>query len=609
MASTPHVEAEYDIVIAGGGTSAGVLAARLSSVPGLRILVLEAGPPTHDDLTLRQPACVTAHLTPASQTLRFHVSEESAALGGRRLVVPTAACVGGGSTVNFSMYTRASASDYDDWENVYGNAGWGSADLLPLLEKSETYQAQPGARTHGSGGPLKVSYGGHFTNVGKDLLDVARAYDTLRSSKEDADPNDLETVNVYARWPKWIDGDDGTRSDVPNAYLYPLEKNENLTIVPAASVVRVTLDENQRATGLEFVWNQRFLPGADTGVHKVKSTSLVVICAGVFGTPGILERSGIGGAEVLARVGVPQRVDLPGVGESYQDHNGLFVPYTAAPEAETLDPIAQGNAEVIEAASSEWFSTGKGLLAHNSMDIGVKLRPAPSELDAFGTAFRQRWEEYFVPKPDKPVLWLGAFAMLIGDPRQAPPEKYFSMGYFTGYPLALGHVHITDANNVDAPTDFRSGYLEDLADVTPLVWAYKHTRELARRMPLFRGEPPALHPRFAADSPARAIERADGAQAGERIAYTDQDEKAIEAFTRERVTTTWHSIGTCAMKHKDQGGVVDAKLNVYGVTGLKVVDASICPGNVGANTFSTAVGIAEKAALIITDELSSSIVA
>ncbi|KAI0044620.1 GMC oxidoreductase [Auriscalpium vulgare] len=596
---------EYDIILAGGGTAAGVIAGRLAAAdPSLRILMLEAGPPTRDMLTHTQPARFLHHLMPGSTTVRFHASAPSDALGGRSLVVPCGQCVGGGSSVNFTMYTRAVRSDYDDWETEFGNAGWGSADLLPLLRKTETYQAQPGAPTHGTAGPLKVSYGGLYTNVGKEFLEAARKFDTGREARESADPNDLKTVNVYGRWQKWIDAEKGTRSDVPHHFVYPNEHNENLTVLTAVHVQRVTFDEHNRATGVEFVWNPRFLPDADRQVHKVTATRLVVASAGTFGSPGILERSGIGRKDVLERVGIAQRVDLPGVGEGYQDHNVLFVPYMAAPEAETIDGIAQNDTDAISAASGEWFKNGKGLMAHNSIDIGVKMRPLPAELEAFGEPFRKRWEQYYAPKPDKPVMWMGALAMLVGDPSAVPQGKYYSMGYYTEHPVARGHVHVTDANDVAAPLDFDSGYLKDDADLVPLLWAYKHTREMARRMPLFRGEPAALHPRFAADSAARLIERVEGPVViEERIEYGDEDEKAIEAYTRERVTTAWHALGTCAMKPREQGGVVDSKLNVYGVSGLKVIDMSICPGNVAANTYSTALVVGEKGALIIAEEL------
>ena len=243
-------------------------------------------------------------------------------------------------------------------------------------------------------------------------------------------------------------------------------------------------------------------------------------------------------------------------------------------------------------------------------------------------------------------------------------------------------MHITHADEVSAPTNFDPGYFESSvslspsysiqyshklflvtrkADVQPLIWGYKFTREIARRMPHFRGEPSVLHPSFAPGGPASIVEHAEGPVPFDapRIVYSEEDERALEAFVRANgarlppfsasltfkilahfsflhsflipggaVATSGHSVsssllmqcgtslkawafafaivhqlGTCAMKPREQGGVVDAKLNVYGVHGLKVADLSIAPGNVSANTYGTALVIGEKAAVIIAEEL------
>ncbi|KAI0066444.1 alcohol oxidase-like protein [Artomyces pyxidatus] len=607
MSSTPSYNAEYDLILAGGGTAAGVIAGRLSvAAPHLRILMLEAGPSTRDDLMHTQPARYLNHLTPTSTTARFHVSKPSAALNGRPAIVPCGQCLGGGSSINFIMYTRASKSDYDDWETEFGNKGWGSADLIPLLQKTETYQAQPDAPTHGYSGPLKVSYGGIFTNVGQQCFAAAQAIDSDRQLAHGfVEPNDLTSVNVFGRWPKWIDAEKGTRSDVPHHFIYPQEHNPNLTVITGAHVRRVTFDEDNRASGVQFVWNYRFYPEADHDVHTVKATRLVVVSAGTFGSPGILERSGIGSPEILGRFDIETRVDLPGVGEEYQDHNVMFVPYKTTPEAETIDPIIRNETDVVSGISDEWFKTGQGLMAHNSIDFGFKMRPTAAELDAFGPAFRPRWESYYADKPDKAVLFVGALAMLVADPTTVPLEKYYTMAFFSNYPVARGYVHITDKDDAAAPTDFSSGFVESMADVAPLMWAYKYTREIARRMPLFRGEYTPLHPKYSQDSPAAILEGVDGPVPADAplLVYSAEDDAAVEQYVRDIVQTTWHSMGTCAMKAREAGGVVDFALNVYGVKGLKVADMSICPGNVGSNTYSTALVVAEKAALIIADEL------
>ncbi|KAH9033868.1 alcohol oxidase-like protein [Lactarius pseudohatsudake] len=607
--STPTViNEEYDIVIAGGGTAACVIAGRLAAADAnLRVLLLEAGPTTYNDPAHTQPLRFLSHLAPGSRTVRAHVSQPSAALGGRTTTVASGQCLGGGSSVNFMMYSRPSASEYDDWETVYQNLGWGSKDLVPLLKKIETYQVPGGGLTHGTDGPLGVSPGGFFSDLAEQFLQVAQELDPDRAQKlDDADTNDLETINVYTRWLKWINAETATRSDVPHNVIYPLKDTRpNLHFLTGVYVKHVTFDDENRATGVAYAINPLFHPDGPKDTCTVRGTKLVLVSAGAFGSPGILERSGIGANGVLERVGVKQRVDLPGIGENYQDHNVLFLEFFAADEAQTMDAIFRNEEGAIDVMAAELGKTRKEISMHNSLDAGIKWRPKPSEVAELGPEFQEYWDSYFANAPDKPVLWMGIGSAFTGDPTLVPRRKYFTLAIFTEHPLARGHVHITHADDVSAPADFVPGYLESKADVQPLTWGYKFMREIARRMPHFRGEPPVLHPNFALGGPAAVVAHAEGPVSFDapRIVYSEEDERALEAFVRAIVATTWHSLGTCAMKPCEQGGVVDARLNVYGVRGLKVADLSIAPANVSANTYGTALVIGEKAAVIIAEEL------
>ncbi|KAI0773655.1 alcohol oxidase-like protein [Fomes fomentarius] len=599
---TYMAQQEFDIIIAGGGTTGCVVAGRLAAAdPSLAILVVEAGPTTQDDDLHRQPARYLYHLRPDTSTVKFNVGRESAALGGRAPVVPCGQCVGGGSSVNFTMYTRAAASDYDDWATVYGNRGWSSADLLPLLRKCETYEISPERPTHGYSGPLKVSYGGFFTEVGQEFLTVAATYDKSRGFSDDV--NGLYECNKYGRWQKWIGSKTGMRSDVPHHYIS--NKNlPNLQIMSGYHVKRVMFGPNNRATGIQYIPNKRFHPDSKPEVITALARRLVVLSAGAFGSPAILERSGIGSKVVLDEVGVKQIVELHGVGENYQDHQGVFVPYVAAEEAHTLDGIVTNKEEEIKKWSEEWKSRGTGLMANNALDAGIKLRPLKKDLNVIGDNFRKRWLDYYAPAPDKSVLWIGSMALFVGDRSKNPVEKSFNVVWFLMHPASIGHLHITSGENVEAPPDFHPGYLDRPEDMALHKWGYKVSREFARRMPSYRGEVVGGHPRFSPNS--KLVARAhDGPVpiTEPDFEYTEEDEKAIEEYIREVVTTVWHSLGTCAMKSREQGGVVDSRLNVYGVDGLKIADMSIAPGNVAANTYSTAVVIGEKAALIIAQDL------
>lgn len=199
----------------------------------------------------------------------------------------------------------------------------------------------------------------------------------------------------------------------------------------------------------------------------------------------------------------------------------------------------------------------------------------------------------------------------MGNPASVPPGEYVSGINYSPYPYSRGHVHITGPDLSD-PLDFDTGFFSDPGDVDlkTHVWAYKTQREIMRRTHFYRGELADGHPRFAPGSAAACVEvdaglgDDDDAQ-DHHLVYSAEDDAAIEQWLREKVGTTWHSLGTAKMAPREgnMGGVVDQALNVHGVKGLKVADLSIAPGNVGANTYSTALMIGEKAADIIIDEL------
>ncbi|KJA25447.1 GMC oxidoreductase [Hypholoma sublateritium FD-334 SS-4] len=613
----------YDIIFAGGGSTACVTAGRLAQAdPSLRILILEAGHHTREVPEHIQPGRYMRNLLQHIDAFSEHTARPTEALANRAVVVPSGRAVGGGSSVNFTTYTRAAASDYDDWEFVYGNKGWGSKDLIPLLKKAETYEGETFNDTHGTAGPIKISFAHGNANVGEEFLKVAYAYDTERSVITDM--NDFQSANGYAKWARYIDGTSGRRSDTAHHYIYNQAGNRNLTVLDRQRVVRVIIEDG-RAVGVEYISDtRRQSVNASIATKTVCATKLVVLAAGAFGSPAILERSGIGTNTVLKENGIAQVVDLPGVGENYMDHNLMIIPYFASDDADTLDIINRGSKEDIErkrislsgpiletlnppcaALIKEWTEHGSGLLANNAVDAGIMLRPVGSEdFKEIGPEFEHRWASYFSTKPDKPVMLLGAFAAYTGTHPSAPRRKYFSTEYWTAYPMATGHVHITSGLDPYGKLDLVLGFLEDKSDLGVLRWSYKLSRELARRMRFYRGELDVAHPPFPEESQA-ACKAANGPVpiSAPKIQYTPADDKIIDTFHRTTLETTWHSSGTCAMKPRNQGGVVSEMLDVYGVRNLKVADLSILPSNVGANTYNTTLAIGEKAALIIAEEL------
>lgn len=197
----------------------------------------------------------------------------------------------------------------------------------------------------------------------------------------------------------------------------------------------------------------------------------------------------------------------------------------------------------------------------------------------------------------------GVVNAFLADPTIVEPGQYMTLGTYTAYPYSRGSIHITDKDDVLTGYEFDNGFLNHPSDIKKQLWAYKFSREIARRLPYYKGELELGHPKFPEGSKAALHE--GGALEGEvqDIEYSKEDDAAIEDWIRGNLSTTWHSLGTCAMKPREQGGVVDGDLNVYGTTGLKVADLSMVPENVGANTNNTALVVGEKTATIIGREL------
>ncbi|KAJ7707466.1 GMC oxidoreductase-domain-containing protein [Mycena rosella] len=597
--SQPSNSTPYDIIFAGGGTTACVVAGRLAAAdPNLKILIIEAGKHTKDISTHTQPGRYFANLISGGDTFTFHVAKPSEALGNRPCIIPAGKGVGGGSNVNFMMYTRASPSDYDDWGNLE-NPGWSSKDLIPLSNKAETYE--PNAKNHGTSGPIKVS-SGRQTNVASQFLAVAASRDKERGATNDTNDFSPSSVNMYSPWSRYMSSETGRRSDTAHHYVYNQAHNKNLQILPHCRVKRVIF-ENDRAVGVEYISHDPDVAEKLNTAISVFASKLVVLASGAFGSPAILERSGIGASALLKAHDILQVVDLPGVGENYNDHNLLMLPYYTKSDEITMDDIFRGKDEEIKPYEDRWLRDGQGMMANNGIEAGIKIRPNARDLEVIGPTFSKRWQDFFANQPDKPVMWHGLLAGYTGGNALAAGRKFLTMGYYTEYPASLGRTHIKSADPYTA-LEVEPGFLDKPEDVAVLRWSYKWTREMARRMDSYRGEFAPEHPQFAAGSAAACVE-AEGPVpiSTPDIVYTTEDDEAIDRYHRAVVNTTWHSLGTCAMKPRNQGGVVDSRLSVYGVKNLKIADLSIAPTNVASNTYNSALVVGEKAAMIFAEEL------
>lgn len=316
--------------------------------------------------------------------------------------------------------------------------------------------------------------------------------------------------------------------------------------------------------------------GEKESTQVITARKLVVLAGGALGSPQILERSGVGEEKLLSSLNIPVVSDLPGVGSNYQDHNVVFYPFkSSASKEESLDGIISGRLTLEEALKEKGRGYDRYLLGWNGADCVGKLRPSKADVETFPPSLREAWERDFKPRVERPLMLFSIIAGYPGDQSNIEPGQHFVAGPYTPYPYSRGSIHITSKSPYDTPT-FNCGYLSNPVDLEKLVWGYKLSRDLVRRMSHYQGPLDGVsgHPTFPPGSKAD-YDYVDKQSALKGypipITYTEEDDNAIRQFIRENVHTTWHSIGTCAMKPREQGGVVDKDLNVYGVTGLKIV--------------------------------------
>ncbi|KAI0010049.1 alcohol oxidase-like protein [Xylariaceae sp. FL0662B] len=589
---------EVDVIVAGGGSAGCIVASRLADAdPDLCILVIEGGTNNYEEPTIIHPAFMFSRLAPDDKFMKLYKGSKSVHVSGRELVVPSGAVLGGGSSVNLMLYSRAQRSDFDAWKT----AGWSADEMLPYMKKLETYHGKGNTALHGYNGPIHVSRS-HYRSARLED-DFITAVNKV-GFPEVVDLNDLDTVDGVMRAMRYVDPE-GRRQDTAHRYLHPRLRDGNhphLHVLIESQVERVIFAE-KKAVGVAYKANPTFRPDIDGSrdpTQIIRARKMVVLSCGALGTPLVLERSGIGSPEILERASVPLVVDLPGVGRHYEDHHMMLYAYLSSLDTEeTLDAVNAGRV-----SPETLIRNSEQILGWNSVDVQCKLRPNEADVAGFGPQFQEAWNTEFKDQPDKPLMIMSLIACFPGDPTVLPVGQYFGIATFSLYPFSRGHIHITGPTIRDQP-DFDLGILADPSaiDVKKHIWVYKKQREIIRRMKVYRGEIAAAHPPFPAHSKAACIKIDGPLENVDDIEYTANDDLIIEQWIREHVDTTWHSLGTCKMAPRHSMGVVDPSLSVYGVEGLKIADLSIPPRNVAANTNNTAMAIGEKAADIFIREL------
>lgn len=461
-------------------------------------------------------------------------------LNGRELGYPRGRVLGGCSSINGMIYMRGQSADYDGWAAL-GNQGWGWDDVLPLFKGMEDHHAGESA-FHGAGGEWRVEP----ARLSWEILDAFRdaAAQAGIAPTPDFNRGDNEGSSYFE-----VNQRSGFRWNASKAFLRPIKHRRNLTVLTGARTTRLSM-QGKHVTGVEFI--------REGAVHVVHARREVVMAAGAIGTPQILQASGVGPAEVLGPLGIPLVHALPGVGQNLQDHLQLRMIYRVE-GARTLNTLANswlGKARI----GLEYLLTRRGPMSMAPSQLGVFAKSGPEQTRAN--------VEYHVQP-----LSLERF----GEPLHDFPA--FTASICNVRPTSRGHVNIVSPDTAQAP-EILCNYLSTPEDRHVAADSIRLTRRIVSQSALARFKPVEIKPGLMAPAP--------GGDAEEELARA----------AGEIGTTIFHPVGTCKMGH-DAMAVVDDRLRVHGLTGLRVADASIMPTITSGNTNSPTMMIAEKAARLI----------
>ncbi|MCP3722507.1 choline dehydrogenase [Paraburkholderia sp. CNPSo 3272] len=541
----------YDYIIAGAGSAGCILAERLSASGRHSVLLLEAGGPD-DSLWFKIPIGF-AKLYYNKQYNWMYYSEPEPELAGRQIYAPRGKVQGGSGAINAMIYVRGAARDYDDWAAA-GNAGWSYQEVLPYFRKLESHPLGD-TPWHGANGPVRITpmkEGAH--PVCRTFVEGCTQLGYERN--DDFNGARLEGVGIYD-----VNTRDGKRDSSSVAYLHRAGQRSNLKIEHHARATRVLFDEAQkRAIGVEIV---------QQGVKRTfQANREVIVAAGAVDSPKLLQLSGVGPRELLAKHGIDVVHELPAVGQNLQDH--LCVSFYYRSRVKTLN---------------DSFSSWMGKLKFGLQYVLQRKGPFSMSVNQSGGFFRTSQDE---AHPNMQVYFNPlSYRIPKSDRAQLTPEPYsgFLVCFNPCRPTSRGSVEIASANVEDAPK-IRGNYLSTQKDRDEAIAGSRLVRKLMTARAL------------------QGITEAEVTPAGEVT-----DDASMLKFFREQSGSIYHLCGTCAMGPDARTSVVDARLRVHGIEGLRVVDASIFPNITSGNTNAPTMMVAEKGADMILEDADHAIAA
>ena len=525
----------WDYIVVGAGAAGCVLANRLSASGRHRVLVLEAGG-SDRRLWIKIPAGFTRTVFDRSIGWGY-TNAPCPATHSRPIPCPRGRVVGGSSSINGHLYVRGQARDYDDWVSA-GAAGWGWADVLPYFRRAET-RLGGDAATRGHDGPLQVT----DPRMRHPLCDAFIASLQAQGVPLNPDYNsgDQEGAAYYQYLIK-----DGRRFSAADAYLRPALRRPNLALVTHAHATRIVF-ESRRAVGVEC--------RVDGALHTFRADREVLLAAGAINTPALLQCSGVGPADLLARSGVPVLLPLQGVGEGLVDHYAVRIAARVR-GLSSLNERTHGPRLLLEVL--HYLAARQGVLASAVAHAAGFVRSS-----------------HEVDRPDLQLLFAPA-SYEHGKVGQAALERLpgLTCGVQQLRPHSRGHVRISSPDPL-APPEIQPHYLVDDTDRATLLAGIRYVRRLFATAPLGRFIESETWP-------------------GSRI---DGDEALLD-FARGTGSTVYHPVGSCAMSTAP-AAPVDPSLRVKGLDGLRVIDASVMPSMISGNTYAATVMIAEKGADLV----------
>jgi len=529
----------FDYVIVGAGTAGCLVANRLSADPDVRVLLLEAG--GRDNYHwIHIPIGYLYCIGNPRTDWRYRTREEPG-LNGRSLLYPRGRVLGGSSSINGMIYMRGQREDYDGWAQIAGDASWRWDAVLPLFKRHEDHYRGAG-EFHGAGGEWRVEPQRLHWEILEAFMQACIESGIPRTRDFNAGDNlGVDYFEVNQR--------KGIRWNASKAFLRPVAHRANLTVATGAYVERLTMD-NRRCTGLVY---------RQGGVARaVKVREEVVLAAGAINTPQLLELSGIGAPELLKRMGVNVVHALAGVGENLQDHLQLRSVMKVR-NTRTLNTRASSAVgKLMIAAEYAWRRSGP-------------MSMSPSQLGAFARSSAS------VARPDLEYHVQPLSLPKFGDPLHA--YDAFTASVCNLRPTSRGAVHIASPDPAAAPI-IAPNYLTTDEDRHVAAASLRLTRRIVAAPALSRFAPEEVLP-----GPS----------------LTTDEELARAAG--DIGTTIFHPVGTCRMGPAlDTRSVVDARLRVHGLAGLRIVDASIMPTITSGNTNSPTLMIAEKGCEIMRED-------